>query len=74
MNAVKLVSVQGENKLIMIYYPKPEIKKDNQVLVKVKAVAVNPIDLQMFQGKMKQDYEFRYFGTRVGRYNRGNRK
>ncbi|MDQ8747217.1 alanine dehydrogenase [Elizabethkingia miricola] len=52
MNAVKLVSVQGENKLINdSTYSKPEIKKESQVLVKVKAVAVNPIDLQMFQGK-----------------------
>ncbi|WP_407534723.1 quinone oxidoreductase family protein [Elizabethkingia miricola] len=52
MNAVKLVSVQGENKLVNdSTYSKPEIKKESQVLVKVKAVAVNPIDLQMFQGK-----------------------
>lgn len=52
MYAVKLVSFQGENQLINdLEYTKPEIKKNNQVLVKVKAVAVNPIDLQMFQGK-----------------------
>jgi len=52
MNAVKLASVQGENKLVNdSTYSKPEIKKESQVLVKVKAVAVNPIDLQMFQGK-----------------------
>ncbi|OPC56864.1 NADP-dependent oxidoreductase [Elizabethkingia miricola] len=52
MNAVKLDSVQGENKLVNdSTYSKPEIKKDSQVLVKVMAVAVNPIDLQMFQGK-----------------------
>lgn len=52
MNAVKLVSLQGENRLVNdSTYSKPEIKNDSQILIKVKAVAVNPIDLQMFQGK-----------------------
>ncbi len=35
MYAVKLVSFQGENQLINdLEYTKPEIKKNNQVLVK----------------------------------------
>ncbi|WP_428740453.1 NADP-dependent oxidoreductase [Tenacibaculum sp.] len=32
-------------------YYKPVITKPSQILIKIKAAAVNPIDLQMFQGK-----------------------
>ena len=56
MNAVKLVSFQGENKLINdLVYSKPEIKKNNQVLVKLRQLLSIRLIYKCFREKMKHE-------------------
>lgn len=52
MKAVRLSISEECNQLIDDYnYAVPEITQPDQILIKIKTVSVNPIDLQMTQGK-----------------------
>ena len=52
MKAIRISISEEQTQLIDDdNYAKPKISKSNQILIKTKAVAVNPIDLQMTEGK-----------------------
>ncbi|HAY3551137.1 NADP-dependent oxidoreductase [Elizabethkingia meningoseptica] len=52
MKAVRLSISEECNQLIDDYnYAAPEITQPDQILIKIKTISVNPIDLQMTQGK-----------------------
>ncbi len=52
MKATVIKNIEGENKIIDIEnYPNPLIKNGNDVLIKIVATSVNPIDLQVFSNK-----------------------
>lgn len=52
MKAVTLIIGEHRNALVdSLDYPTPQLIDPHQVLIRIKATSVNPIDLQMFQGR-----------------------
>jgi len=52
---MKAILLQEKNEIVQLIdsasYKKPEITQADQLLIKIKAAAVNPIDLQIYEGK-----------------------
>jgi NADPH:quinone reductase-like Zn-dependent oxidoreductase len=54
MKAIQYKAFGGSDVLELVEIPTPEIKNGNDVLIKVKAASVNPLDMKIRQGFMQK--------------------
>lgn len=59
MKAVVINEYGGRDKLEMVVYPKP-MPKENEVLIKIHATSINPIDWKLREGHLKERLPFHF--------------